>query len=138
MWSRSKCFISILMLVLLSVGVLGALAVGQVYERSETLYVSGAAWGPPNDWNPFITWSKSNTTGTIGLLYETLFMYDPLNDEFIPFLAESGEWVSDTAYEVTLREGLAWTDGAPLTAEDVAFTMNLGKQYAALWFSPMW
>ena len=138
MWSRSKCVISILVLVLFSVGVLGALAVGQVYERSETLYVSGAAWGPPNDWNPFITWSKSNTTGTIGLLYETLFMYDPLNDEFIPFLAESGEWVSDTAYEVTLREGLAWTDGAPLTAEDVAFTMNLGKQYAALWFSPMW
>ena len=138
MWSRSKCVISILMLVLFSVGVLGALAVGQVYERSETLYVSGSAWGPPNDWNPFITWSKSNTTGTIGLLYETLFMYDPLNDEFIPFLAESGEWVSETAYEVTLREGLTWTDGTPLTAEDVAFTMNLGKQYAALWFAPMW
>jgi len=138
MWSRSRCVISILVLVLLSVGVLGALAVGQVYERSETLYVSGAAWGPPNDWNPFITWSKANTTGTIGLLYETLFMYDPLNDEFIPFLAAIGEWVSETAYEVTLREGLTWSDGTPLTAEDVAFTMNLGNQYAALWFSPMW
>ncbi len=135
MWSRSKRFVSVLVIALLA---FGALAVGQVYDRNETLYVSGAAWGPPNDWNPFITWSKANTTGTIGYLYETLFMYDPLNDEFIPFLAESGEWVSDTAYEITIRDGVMWTDGTPLTAEDVAFTMNLGKDYAALWFAPMW
>jgi len=138
MWSRGRSIITMLVLVLLSVGLLGALAFGQVYDRDETLYVSGAAWGPPNDWNPFITWSKANTTGTLGYVYETLFMYDPLNDAFIPFLAEKGEWITDTSYEITLRKGLTWTDGTPLTAEDVAFTMNLGNQYEALWFAPMW
>ncbi len=109
-----------------------------VFERSETLYVSGAAWGPPNDWNPFITWSKANTTGTNGLIYETLFMYDPMTGEFIPWLAESGEWVDADTYEMTIREGITWSDGEPLTAADVAFTFELGQQYAAIWFSPMW
>jgi len=109
-----------------------------VFERSETLYVSGAAWGPPNDWNPFITWSKANTTGTNGLIYETLFMYDPMTGEFIPWLAESGEWVDADTYEMTIREGMTWSDGEPITAADVAFTFELGQQYAAIWFSPMW
>ena len=138
MWSRSKRVISLLVLVLLSVGVLGALAVGQVYERSETLYVGGAAWGPASTWNPFQPGSLANTTGTLGLVYETLFNYDPLTNTMIPWLAESGEWVGENVYEVTLREGLTWSDGAPLTAEDVVFTMNLADQHEALWFAPMW
>jgi peptide/nickel transport system substrate-binding protein len=108
------------------------------YERSETLYVSGAAWGPPSTWNPFQPGSLANTTGTIGYLYETLFDYDPLADAFIPWLAESGEWADETTYNMTLREGLTWSDGTPLTAEDVKFTFELGQQYAALWFSPIW
>lgn len=109
-----------------------------VYERSETLYVSGAAWGPPNDWNPFIAWSKANTTGTIGLVYETLYMFDGLTGEFIPFLAESGEWVDEDTYQMTLREGLTWSDGEALTADDVAFTIGLAKDYDSLFWAPMW
>jgi ABC-type transport system substrate-binding protein len=80
----------------------------------------------------------ANTTGTIGFVYEFLYAFDPQSGELTPWLAESGTWVDDTTFDVTLRSGLKWTDGEPLTAEDVAFTFNLGKQYAALWFSPMW
>ncbi len=109
-----------------------------VYERSETLYISGAAWGPPNDWNPFISWSKANTSGTIGLVYETLFMFDGLTGEFMPFLAESGEWVDADTYQITLRDGLTWSDGEALTAEDVAFTFELAKEYGSLFWAPMW
>jgi peptide/nickel transport system substrate-binding protein len=108
------------------------------YERGETLYISGSAWGPLNDWNPFIDWSKANSTGTIGLVYETLFMFDPMAGELIPFLAESGEWSTLTTFDMTLREGLTWSDGEALTADDVVFTFELGQQYAALWFSPLW
>jgi peptide/nickel transport system substrate-binding protein len=108
------------------------------YERSETLYISGSAWGPLNDWNPFIDWSKANSTGTIGLLYETLFMFDPLAGELIPFLAESGEWTDATTFEVTLREGMTWSDGEPLAAEDVVFTFELAKQFTAMWFNGLW
>lgn len=106
-----------------------------VYERSETLYTSGKQWGPPSNWNPVMTWAYA--MGTVGLCYETLFLYDPLVDEFIPWLAESGSWTSDTVYEVKLREGISWTDGEALTAEDVVFTFELGKfptvPYTTLW-----
>jgi len=52
MWWKNKKGISTLVLIL-CVGLISALAVGQVYDRSETLYVSGAAWGPASTWNPF-------------------------------------------------------------------------------------
>jgi peptide/nickel transport system substrate-binding protein len=109
------------------------------YERSETLYISGAAWGPLSDWNPFITWSKANATGTVGFVYETLFAFEPLTGELVPWLAESGEWTDATTYDLTLREGLTWSDGEALTADDVKFTFELGQQYsAAIGFGRVW
>ena len=108
------------------------------YERDETLYISGAAWGPPSDWNPFITWSKANTSATVGLIYETLFMFSPLTGELIPFLAESGQWSDADTYELKLREGLTWQDGQALTAGDVAFTYELGQQFPALGVANAW
>ena len=108
------------------------------YPRNETLYVSGAAWGAFSDLNPFITWSKANSTGTCGLLYESPFLYDPLADELIPWLAESGEWTDDDTYVMKIREGIKWTDGQTLDANDVKFTYELGQQYPAIWYSPMW
>jgi len=128
----------LLMLALIGVLLCAGVAFGQVYERSETLYVSGAAWGPPTDWNPFIAWSKANTSGTVGLMYETLFMYDPLTDEMQPWLAKSGEWVTSDVYLLKLREGIKWSDGVAFTADDVKFTFELGEKYAALFYSPMW
>lgn len=109
-----------------------------IFDRSETIYVSGSAWGPPSTWNPFQPGNLANTTGTIGYLYEFLFHYDPLSSEMIPWLAENGEWLDDNTYAITLREGLTWSDGEPLTADDVAFTYELGQQYNAMWFAPMW
>jgi peptide/nickel transport system substrate-binding protein len=105
------------------------------YPRNETLYTSGTQWGPPHNWNPLVTWDYAS--GTVGLVYETLFMYDPLADEFTPWLAESGEWTSDTVYDLTLRDGIEWTDGEPFTAADVVFTVELGQMpsvpYSTLW-----
>lgn len=108
------------------------------YDRNETLYVSGAAWGPASTWNPFQPGSLANTTGTAGFVYETLFAFDPVTAELTPWLAESAEWTDPTTYKVTLREGLTWSDGQPLTAEDVKFTYELGQKIPAIWFSPMW
>jgi len=46
----------------------------------------------------------------------------------IPGLAESWEEVEPgIEYVYTLREGLTWSDGEPLTAEDVAWNINTGR-----------
>jgi len=113
----------------------GGDAGGGSYPRAETLFTSGSQWGPPSNWNPIMNWTYA--TGTVGLVYETLFLYDPQTDEYEPWLAENGDWTNDTTYEVTLREGLTWADGEAITAEDVVFTVELGKMesvpYHNLW-----
>lgn len=105
------------------------------YPRNETLFTSGAQWGPPSSWNPITT--QNYAPGLIGYVYETLFLYDPQTDKYEPWLAESGNWTGDTTYEVKLREGINWTDGRPLTADDIVFTAELGKMksvpYSNLW-----
>jgi peptide/nickel transport system substrate-binding protein len=71
-------------------------------------------------------------------VYEFLFNFDPQTATMIPWLAESGTWTDAATYDVVLRDGLTWSDGEPLTAEDVKFTFELAKTYPALWFSPVW
>jgi len=102
--------------------------------RNATLYTSGTAWGPFAQFNPLR--SSGNATGTLGLLYETLFRYDPLADKYIPWLATSGKWVGRT-YVVQLRSGVKWSDGKALTGNDVKFTFETGK-LAGSELSTMW
>ncbi len=104
--------------------------------RGETLYVGGGLWSQPNNFNPTVSWAA--VTGTIGLIYETLFIYDPLKDKLEPWLAESGKWINDNTYQVKLKDGLTWQDGKPLTAEDVKFTFDYAKEHSGLSYSPVW
>jgi peptide/nickel transport system substrate-binding protein len=95
------------------------------FPRNETLFIGGQQWGPPSSWNPIQ--ASGQATGTRGLLYETPFVFNPFTQELEPWLAERGEWVSGDEYDLTLREGLQWSDGEPMTAEDVVFTVELGR-----------
>ncbi len=63
------------------------------------------------------------------LQYATLT--DKAADDFetIPGLAESWEGSPDgLTYTYTLRDGLQWSDGEPLTAEDIAYTINRSRR----------
>ena len=67
------------------------------------------------------------------LQYATLTDKAAADFATIPGLAES--WVKSNGgktYTYTLREGLTWSDGTPLTAKDVAFTVNRGREEAWL------
>lgn len=57
--------------------------------------------------------------------YEGLVTQNGVTGEIEPALAESWE-ISDDQQRIvfTLREGLKWSDGKPLTADDVVFTYN--------------
>jgi peptide/nickel transport system substrate-binding protein len=109
------------------------------FPREETLYTGGKQWGPVSSWNPFQTGSYA--MGVIGLVYETPFIYDPLKDEFKPWLAESGSWTDASTYVLKLRQGLTWSDGQPLNADDVKFTFDVGNpkgKGTTLNFSGVW
>lgn len=135
MRQRLKIPVLVAALALSVVGVAPAQAQTSEYPRDQTLYTSGTQWGPPSSWNPIQDWGYA--MGTLGLVYEPLFNYDPMTNEYIPWLAESGEWTGPTEYTLKLRDGVTWADGQPLTADDVVYTVELGKlpsvPYSTLW-----
>lgn len=67
------------------------------------------------------------------LQYATLTDKAASDFAITPGLAESWEASNDgKTYTYTLRKGLEWSDGTPLTAEDVAYTVNRAKKEAWL------
>ncbi|NEP57526.1 MAG: ABC transporter substrate-binding protein [Symploca sp. SIO2G7] len=59
------------------------------------------------------------------LTYEGLITENPITGETEPALAQSWKISQDKLkIEFTLREGLQWSDGEPLTVDDVVFTYN--------------
>jgi peptide/nickel transport system substrate-binding protein len=61
--------------------------------------------------------------------YATLTDKSPKDFSTIPGLAESWKGSADgKTWTYTMRAGLKWSDGQPLTAEDVAYTINRAKK----------
>ncbi|MEE4276081.1 MAG: ABC transporter substrate-binding protein [Thermoleophilia bacterium] len=74
--------------------------------------------------NPFSHWAGI-TWDTFRQCYNFLTWYD---EEYqpAPDLAESWEVSDDSlVWTFTIRDGMTWHDGEPLTARDIAFTYNL-------------
>ncbi|MEA5582515.1 ABC transporter substrate-binding protein [Nodularia harveyana UHCC-0300] len=68
---------------------------------------------------------SSEVPNIFSLTYEGLTTENPITGEIEPNLAES--WVvtdNKLGFIFTLREGLKWSDGEPLTVDDVVFTYN--------------
>jgi peptide/nickel transport system substrate-binding protein len=85
--------------------------------------------------NPFLSSSASSSLGYREMIYEPLVMLNQVKptDPGKPWLATQWNWANN--YQVltaTIRSGVTWSDGQPMTAADVAYTFNLLKQYAAL------
>ncbi len=63
-----------------------------------------------------------------GYVYESLLERDNRTLDLVPLLADSYEVSPDRlSYLFTLREGVKWQDGKPLTSSDVVFTFNTVK-----------
>ena len=61
-------------------------------------------------------------------VYDRLMKWNPETAEFEPKLAESLESSqNNTVWTLKLRDGVTFSNGDPLTAEDVAFTIDLHK-----------
>jgi peptide/nickel transport system substrate-binding protein len=91
------------------------------------------------NWNPL---DQGNfATGTQGLIYEPLFLYDPIKSTYVSWLATgdlSAGWNSaQTVYTIHVRPGVKWTDGKPLTGADVAYSINLARTNASDTYSSL-
>ncbi|MGY0288653.1 MAG: ABC transporter substrate-binding protein [Candidatus Methanodesulfokora washburnensis] len=80
----------------------------------------------------------SNSMMWMDFVYEPLMYYDPLNDTFIPALAEKYEHdPSGLIWTFYLRRNAVFHDGTPVTAEAVKFsierTISLGQGPAFIW-----
>jgi peptide/nickel transport system substrate-binding protein len=100
-------------------------------ERKDILVLSSNVNIPaPDIWNPYIP-GTFILQGMNQNTMEPLFMLNYETGKIDGWLAESyeaneaqDEWI------VKLRPGTEWSDGKPLTSEDVVFTINLLKEYA--------
>ena len=76
----------------------------------------------PKTFNPCNT-KDATSSAMAGLLYDGLLTTHPVSGEVIPQLAKSFI-VEGNDYIITLRKGLTWTDGKPITIEDILYTYN--------------
>ncbi len=94
--------------------------------RAETLIVdidSGLGEDPEN-FNPYS--GAQRDAGLSQVLTDPLFLLNILTGELEPWMAESIESNSDaTQWTLTLRDGVQWSDGEAVTADDVLFTVEM-------------
>ena len=78
----------------------------------------------PTTFNPQVP-NNLTTSLILSRLLSSLVEYDPRTERFMPALAERWEVSEDKkSYTFHLRRGILWSDGAPLTADDVVFTFD--------------
>jgi peptide/nickel transport system substrate-binding protein len=87
--------------------------------------------------NPFNANDQSLAFGTI---YEELVFVNALKSgAATPWLASKYAWSNHSkTLTFTIRPGVKWSDGKPLTAADVLFTFKLLKKYPALDLNAVW
>jgi peptide/nickel transport system substrate-binding protein len=96
---------------------------------------NGALW--TCGFNPFL---GSDQLLSVGFVYEPLVYINPLqNGATTPMLATSWTWgAGNKSITFTIRKGVKFSDGTPMTAADVVYTFNLIKKYAALDLTGVW
>ena len=65
-----------------------------------------------------------------GALFDTLVSVDKATNDVIPNLATEWEWVDGTHCKFTLRDDVMMSDGTPLVADDVVYTVGLWMEYS--------
>jgi len=113
---------------------------GSASGPSGTLTISneqGTLW--TCSFNPF---NPSNLAQgvTFGQVYEPLAFVNTLESgKASPWLATAWAWSNgNKTLTFTIRNGVKWNDGTPMTAADVAFTFNLMKKFPTLDLNSSW
>ena len=111
-------------------------APGDTLPRNETLYFNGQQWGSVNGWNPY----SSNNNNAMGvaqqdnarvIVFESPYIYNMMDGKQYPLLAD-GPWAWNakrTEITFKIKAAAKWSDGTPVTADDVAYTWYANIKY---------
>ncbi|MDR2973837.1 MAG: ABC transporter substrate-binding protein [Propionibacteriaceae bacterium] len=83
-----------------------------------------------NNSNPFVSTSAARGEGYAFAIYESLVQPNTLDPtaEPTPWLAQAWKWSEDyKSITFTVRQGVKWSDGQDLTADDVAYSIQVRK-----------
>ena len=104
--------------------------------RKETLYFNGQQWGPVVGWNPYSSSMNNAMALAAGdnarvTMFETPYLYNMLDGKQYPLLADGPwSWNADmTEITFKIKPAAKWSDGTPVTAEDVAYTWATHLKY---------
>ena len=105
--------------------------------RNETLYFNGQQWGPVVGWNPYSN-SMNNALAIAQQdnarvpMFETPYLYNMLDGKVYPLLADGDFVWNAERTEITfkMKSAAHWSDGSPVTAEDVAYTWATHVKYS--------
>lgn len=75
--------------------------------------------------DPTVTIANGSSGGTeMAAVYDLLVRHDPATGEYVPQLAESLESDDDQTWTLTLRDGVTFSDGTPLDAAAVVWSLD--------------
>ncbi len=104
--------------------------------RNQTLYFNGQQWGAVVGWNPYS--NDNNNAMAIAqqdsarvIMFETPYLYNMLDGKVYPLLADGDFKWNDQRTELTfkIKKAAKWSDGTPVTADDVAYTWATAVKY---------
>ncbi|AFZ46607.1 extracellular solute-binding protein family 5 [Cyanobacterium stanieri PCC 7202] len=123
MFSRFPKIINLALMVLMSLTLLSGCATDEIAEaRMPESQITQAILSDPKTFNAVLSQESPNI---FGLTYDGLVEENPLTGEIEPALAESWTFSEDNLnITFTLKENLRWSDGEPLTVDDVVFSYN--------------
>jgi peptide/nickel transport system substrate-binding protein len=128
--------VGLLLLVLMAGSLIPSIAQDTTLPRDQTLYFNGQQWGAVVGWNPYS--SNNNNAMAIAqqdsarvLMFETPYIYDMLDGQIYPLLADGPYTWNDARTELTFKIKAAshWSDDTPVTADDVAYTWATHIKY---------
>lgn len=132
MKTRRLISLVVALMMLFSIASIASAETVTELPRNETLYFGGQQWGTVNSTNPIGTNQNNamaiagSTAGSRVIMFETLYMYNFLDGSMTGLLAEDEQnWAEDqTSVTVKIKDAAHWSDGTPVTAEDVKKTWD--------------
>jgi len=86
------------------------------------------------NFNPYSSGKRNTTT----YMYEPLVIINEMSGEETPWLATGYEQPDAKTVVFTIRDGVTWSDGEPLTAEDVKYSFDLVKKHPEMDLKGAW